>query len=120
MINHKLNAQVAEEVMGWKNVGPLQGGNVPFGERPDDYNEDHPTNPMIDQVPDYSGSLDAAWQMEEEIERRGRDCLCLYVRRVIWNCGGVGHPDSPQTLWRYIHATPEQRCEAALEAVREK
>ena len=128
-MNHELNTRLAEEVMGWKNVGPLRGGNVPFGERSDDYNKDHPTNPLKDQVSDYSGSLDAAWQMEEEIERRGvRNAYIAALERLTeaYVHDKVGADaiymqwPRPADLWLLIHATPEQRRKAALEAVREK
>jgi len=67
-------------------------------------------------VPDFSGSLDAAWQMEEEIERRG--LLGDYVAALQSHLRILGrHVIEVMETWELIHATPEQRCRAALEAV---
>lgn len=65
----------------------------------------------------YSGSISAAWEVEEQIaslEKEGH-----YVNAL---CDVVGTPrDGTRTLamddWRMLHATPEQRCKAALLAV---
>ena len=93
-MNHELNWQVAEKVMG---------------ERYLDYD-----------LPDYSGSLDAAWEMEEEIERRGRRTIyTVRLEDALWK-DAKWPLDRTQNLWRLIHATSTQRCEAALEAAKEK
>ena len=115
MTNHELNAQVAEEVMGWI---VLRSGPAPLYiiELPIKANAWLP-------VPDFSGSLDAAWQMEEEIERRElryRYAQVLYAECLELNGGNWGLGFDRGLIWLLIHATPEQRCRAALEAVRER
>ena len=63
-------------------------------------------------VPDYPGDIRAAWAVEEQIARRGfhreyGNILFKSLRDV----GGDG------VAFRVAHATPEQRCRAALKAV---
>ena len=109
-MNHELNAQVAREVLGW-----IVEISVPFGtpcvitSGPD---EPH----RHERIPNYSGSLDAAFEMEEELERR--DLKGAYVQYLTWNSGSIDNLNSPYALWEIIHASPAQRCEAALEAVK--
>ena len=118
-MNHELNAQVAEEVMGWivqrMPFPPIYVVEVP----PDGEDWTEAWLP----IPDFSGSLDAAWQMEEEIERRGIAMVTAYEKELSWIVGDTrqGEPFiCSYDPWLFIHATPEQRCRAALEAVREK
>jgi len=121
-MNHELNAQVAEEVMGWTHISRISH----FGYPPSGPIGDNELGPPYwagrigaVRVPDYSGSLDAAWEMEKEIKRR----LLLYpyvnalLRQAdLFDCFPMGCSD----CWDIIHATPGQRCRAALEAVKEK
>ncbi len=111
-MNHELNAQVAEEVMGWKNTRLIRAHRIstppvyiPLGKHPDGKNSE-------ERIPDFSGSLDTAWQMEEEIARRGLQLAYTRAFKTVFV--------KPPTFWGLIHATAEQRCRAALEAVREK
>ena len=93
-MNDELNWQVAEKVMGERYLGK--------------------------NVPDYSSSLDAAWLMEEEIAQR--KLIRKYVfalEDIVWSAGRsqqaiLDEWPSPHELWQLIHATPEQRCRAAL------
>lgn len=64
-----------------------------------------------------SEDISASWEVEERIASRKDQGW--YVRAL---CDIVGTPrDGTRTLamddWRLIHATPEQRCKAALLAV---
>ena len=128
-MNHELNAQVAEEVMGWQRHNWLHPamqktvycptcGNTKPKAKLEYADEPFPFCFHL-AMPDYSGSLDAAWEMEEELGQRG-----LYVDytvgllRVV--SGRARWPESYHAVWELIRATPEQRCRAALEAVREK
>ena len=66
------------------------------------------------ETPRYSTDIAAAWEMEEEIKRRG-----LYAEY-----GGAMSVllDSPfvtASYYDFLHASPELRCRAALAAVRE-
>ncbi|KKO51126.1 BC1872 family protein [Paenibacillus sp. DMB20] len=86
----------------------------------DEYTDPFPVVPVskdeIGYIVDYSSSeISAAWDVEEQIKT-----LRLHVeyiqalRKVVMSTGEyVG-------LFDYIHATPEQRCKAALLAVLEE
>lgn len=68
-------------------------------------------------VPDYQGSIDAAFEVEAAIERRGLEQLYAYLLTNL-----LGFPDEHylwtyDNLWTMLHATPRQRCLAALSAV---
>jgi len=119
-MNHELNAQVAERVMGLGSENIARNTHYHFPGEMGRYCGRYGYSVLLD-IPDYSGSLDAAWQMEEEIERQGLHGS--FVRELVWaaaDSAGDFNLQSPYALWLLIHATPEQRCEAALEAVREK
>ncbi len=62
-----------------------------------------------------SGSLDAAWEMEVEIERRG---LCDEYEYALVTIAWSERLHPARAAWRLIHATAEQRCEAVLEVMR--
>ena len=156
-MNYEINGQVAEQVMRWKrhdwrehdaipktvycsvcgDTRPKAATDPGLGEITDDFGL--PLSPTLVRdyclpparaMPNYSGSLDAAFEMEEEIERRGLHQE--YIQELLqWSSStptrdiaSWQHPHlrgpGARTLWRVAHATPEQRCRAALEAVREK
>ena len=129
MINHELDVRVEEEVMlrvpcdHWCLFlpGDVLSGSVWIKDRRDlcEHERCYPR----DNPADYSGSLDAAWQMEEEIKRRG-DIPKLSYLEALDNVLGNPPLDEPYLLpysiWSFIHATPGQRCRAAREAAREK
>jgi len=149
-MNHELNAQVAEEVMGWKRhewlghpalqktvICRTCGGTRATAARDlrpgegagdDDWPQLSPEErirdycqPPHEVMPDYSGSLDAAWQMEDEIERLGLHRAYVGRLQEHWpNYGIQWVVPMREMQWRLIHTTPEQRCRAALGAVREK
>ena len=119
-MNHELNAQVAEEVMGLKDVSCHPGDHAPLDTSATIYvggSRFHGPDSDRQLVPDFSGSLDAAWLMEEEIERRGLQTQ--YVGE-LWALLELDTIPYGTTYWPMAHATPEQRCRAALEAVRER
>lgn len=62
--------------------------------------------------PRYGESISAAWEVEEKIkELRLQAKYCEALKQVVIGTGEyVG-------MFDYIHATPEQRCKAALLAV---
>ncbi|SPY16130.1 Uncharacterised protein [Paenibacillus polymyxa] len=61
---------------------------------------------------DFSTDISLAWEVEEKIKKMGLHVeYCRALKQVVVNTGEyVG-------LFDYIHATPEQRCKAALLAV---
>ena len=125
-MNHELNMQIAE-FMGWTDftVEYLYHTAPPvvWGIRPDS------KSGIKELVPDFPGSLDAAFEMEAEIERLGLwDAYVAALERLteVYIHNRVGSDaiyiqwPRPIDLWQLIYAAPEQRCKAALEAVREK
>jgi hypothetical protein len=65
--------------------------------------------------PDFTSRLDAVRLMEDEIERRGLQEL--YSEILHYMCASFS--DSFQMArWKVLRATPEQRCRAALRAVK--
>ena len=112
-MNHELNKQIAKEVMGWTKLSwwyPIVG-------IPPDAPAALDGKQEYVKVPDYSGSLDAAHQVESQIYRDElQDVYVDQLTKIV----GSWPLDSHYALWILIHATPKQRCRAALEAVREK
>jgi len=120
-MSHKLDIQIEQEVMlrvpcdHWHLFSPGDMLNGPVWIRdnsdPCEHERCYPRN----NPTDYSDSLDAAFEMEEEIKRRGlHRAYCIKMRRMVF--GGM------ESLfdWGLVHATAEQRCEAALEAVKQR
>ena len=64
-------------------------------------------------IPAYSTDLAAAWDMEEEIQRRG--LVAEYGSALI---GLLPHGDITANAFAMAHASPEMRCRAALLTVR--
>lgn len=118
---HKLDAVVAEKVMGWKNVGCLPGGNIPFGEPNDDYNHDYPTNPHREEVPHCSSDLMAAGWVIDEMRKKGYDFMmgtCAHgttgMNDSVWAMFGKrGEEGEPVGGTTFPHAI----CQAALKVV---
>ncbi len=111
MSNRELDAQVAE-LMG---LPVKYHTNNPNNER--FYYVDTPDeNMMCPDVAHYSRDIAAAYEMEKRIEELGLiDEYCYQVHRVTlasWNLrrDGITHA----AIWRLIHASPEDRCLAAI------
>lgn len=76
-------------------------------------------NKIYDEVPEWepakepSEDIAAAWAVEEKIKERGAKMQVAYTTELILTVG---------SSWKFdlVHATPEQRCRAALKAVTEK
>lgn len=66
-------------------------------------------------LPFYSTEIAAAYAMEAEIEQRGLHRQ--YVRHLAVVVEIVNYADIRQRYWLLAHATPWQRCVAALRAV---
>lgn len=109
-----LNALVATNLMGWELTdvhetvydieGRPEGGSL--------WRDDEGDAAWL---PDYSNSLTAAWEVEELMS----DDMGKYVKAL---CDVVGTPRDGTRLfasddWRLIHASPSDRCKAALLAV---
>ena len=63
--------------------------------------------------PEYSTDRDAAWDVEEEVQRRG--LVAEYGSALI---GLLPHGDITANAFAMAHASPELRCRAALSCVR--
>jgi hypothetical protein len=78
----------------------------------------------LDSVPDWTGNIADAWELEDELPDDGRQQYLMSLYRLITPeiLGGV--PDNPTQaeidkanndyIWALVHATPEQRCRAYL------
>ena len=91
----ELDALVAERVMGWLK---------------------HERYGLI-SVPPYSTDISAAWQMEDRIAELGLiEEYCFQLNSIANAHLDRDYFRQPQR-WQLIHATPEDRCRAALKAV---
>lgn len=123
MDDRELEVRVAHDVMGWRFV--RQGGMrvdsflLPPDEvawyidkyvitKPTD--EDFQHDGKATRVPKFSTDIGAAMQVEDRIEQIGK-CreYCDALARVV-GVTNLGVKD----FWNLIHATPRQRCLAAL------
>ena len=111
-----MDALVAEEVMGayvrqsdeglWDLVIPGGVNQVDFVSK----------EGIWGASPRFSTDIAAAYQMEERIAELGlieKYCSCL--ASIVWP--HQSHPAPLPLTWYVIHATPEDRCRAALMAV---
>jgi len=107
-----LDAQVAEEVMGWQRF-PYLMEPAPGTVRYCPPGRVHVST--IEKVPPYSTDYTAVRLVEDEIERRG-----LGPRFVaeLGACVCLEYPYANRGVWRILRASPEDRCRAALSAVR--
>lgn len=78
-------------------------------------------------LPHYSDEIAAAFKVEDRIAELGLHVK--YLRALIdlavladaeWQTSEIYSAWLPNGLWPIVHASPEQRCRAALEAVKEK
>lgn len=104
-----LDVLVANAVMEWEYI-PFDGGGGAW---------DAGTGPSIKDLPRFSDSDSTAVRaVEAEIERRGLQET--YVEALIIVVGGGDWRESDSAFWLLITATAEQRCRAALGAVRQE
>jgi hypothetical protein len=106
-----LDRLVAERVMGLEHLETLRGDDgyesLIYRFSPDS---------VCVTVPRFSTDMRAAWEMEEEIARRGEKMSHAYTVILtgdLWNDRGW---DSWADSWALMRATPLQRCRAALKA----
>ena len=69
----------------------------------------------LEHWPPYSTNISAAMEVENRIAELGLENEYTIA---LWDAVGTGTPSS-RSLWFCIHATPEQRCLAAIEASKE-
>lgn len=68
-------------------------------------------------LPRYTGDLSTAALVEEEVERRRLHGAYLIALFGVLGIYGDPEPLGTRSLWMLVHATPDQRCHAALRAV---
>ena len=102
------------------NIDKLEGRELAvlvheriFGESVPDVS---PNDSWWIHLPDYPGDISAAWLVEERIAELGLiDEYCRHLNDIAnarWDAG-----EKLGRSWQLIHATPEDRCRAALKAV---
>lgn len=75
----------------------------------------------LGEVPPFSTNQDAANALEDEIERRGLQDAYIDALIDATNTPSLSLDIWPSTdaLWRFMHATPEQRARAFLAAIKD-
>lgn len=68
------------------------------------------------ETPFYSSDYNDCRLVEDEIERRGR--WEIYLHYLLYELDIYGEVYSEKDIWKCMRATPEQRCRAALKAVK--
>lgn len=108
----ELDVRVALQVMGWTH--DERGFVDPNGEHFQDQWKKYPIYP-----PKYSTDIAAALEIEEKLKARG--LVSEYVEELRIVCGveelGWDACYGDEEMFLFIHATPKQRCLAALKAV---
>lgn len=111
MTDRELDALVAEKVMGWAR---LQPGNDEIGWK---------TGPGaldLSGLPEFSTDIAAAWEVVEEIRRRGlAPEIALLAYGKAWGVGFKSwRSNTTLTPANFVHASaPHAICLAALKAV---
>ena len=105
----ELNAKIAE-LMGWKTLWADRRGYSDTWQRPDGSSEYGLLPPF------YSTDIAAAYTMEERIAELGLiEEYCFQLNAIANEHKDRDYCRQPQR-WQLIHATPEDRCRAALKA----
>jgi len=118
-----LDTAVAERVMGWRWI-KASTSDAPIFAAPDflkllnpEYIEKHTVDhdgPIPDTVPRYSSSIAAAYKMETALERRG---LADAYTFALFDVLGMNPRKPGIAFFLLIHASPLDRCKAALKTV---
>ena len=124
----EMDALVAERVMGCEKVywRELNGNKQVFCDCLDEFDirgrlhEARNANiPML--LAYYSTDIAAAWLVEERIKELGLiEEYCMQLNRIANNTWDWRDGMKNALLWQLIHATPEDRCRAALKALDRK
>lgn len=111
--NKVLDVEVAEKVMGL-----VVSGSPELVAR----SQEEMRGGRYWDLPAYSSSISYAFQVQDRIAELGLQEEYVDALSEIAGKGLAGPVLSfPHEIWLfYVHASPEQRCRAALEAVKEK
>lgn len=116
----ELDALVAEEVMGYA-IGDGQGGYVVQKViilRPDDGSAEWLGDGQK-QLPRYSTDISVAFEMENHLEQIGLVDEYGFQVYAITEADETRAGIRNTNMFKIVHASPEQRCKAALLAVLE-
>ena len=102
----ELDALVAEKMMGWKYIPDKQERKSWISTLWVNWKDSKGTTQLL--VPSYSTSIAAAWLVEERIKELGLEPE--YSEALLDLTDASEH-------FELIHASPEDRCLAALKAV---
>lgn len=108
--SREMDALVAEKVMGWYKVRLMTSGNRT------DWEGFPPGVYGSTRVRRYSKDISAAYEMEDKVYSVSAEMGLIYARYLI-DVMNLGENRNLSTLAKLIHATPEQRCKAALMAM---
>lgn len=98
----EMDCIIAEKIFGWEDASWDREAHCHTGHP----NKEHY---RYEQVPEYSTDIAAAWEVEEEIKNKGIRMQADYITELTLTVG--------PGKFEMVHATPEQRCKAALKAV---
>lgn len=144
--DRQLDAEVAEKLMGHALVGAEiaeqhgsitlsnggeigDGGVLPYRYRDGDAQfitryPDDPVRAHVYEVPFYSSDIAAAMQVEDRIAELNlqNDYIAHLWDKVGAKRNGSNFwtADNMKAFWLCIHASPEQRCQAALAALKDQ
>jgi hypothetical protein len=105
-VGSELDAQIAERIMGWKEVHPLDQARVVYRGK----KQDRAGRWRSARVPDYSTEPSLASEVEERIKELG------LFERYMDELAKIAQSRGLPAGW----ASPAQRCRAALKTVRSK
>src|ERR1043166_4543964 len=103
-VGSELDAQIAERIMGWKEVHPQDKARVVFWGK----KQDKAGRWRSARVPDYSTEPGLASEVEERIKELG------LFERYTKELSNIVRTKGIPADW----ASPDQRCRAALKTVR--
>lgn len=122
--NRELDASVARNIFGWTNVRCNEGGNVPYGEPNDDYNQDNPTNRHREEVPLFSSTWEGLGMVMEEMIKKGFKTAIISYSTKLFQAfmapvsGGPAYPNPervPPEAKNSFESPGEAVCVTALE-----
>lgn len=106
-----LDVEIAIKIMGWTTAAPHNG-------QPTYENKTTGHHPIYaHKLPCYSADISAAMEVENRIEELGLEAS--YARELAKGTPHWLFASDEATWWHVAHATPEQRCRAALVAIQE-
>jgi len=113
----EFDALFAKQVMGWRQeyVWSIAGEKAHMWNEPEYLLP--PGSDDASKVPEYSTDIAATWKMEEMIEQRGLNLRYTQALMAVLLFEGFVPEDDEALWWALIHASPYQRCCAALKAV---